>query len=222
MSNKKEEYNIEILVDKESKKDSVEIVENELDIEINKNTARVFSGITKFNVDLKREKLKDSFYKSIKKSNNLALLKDDSSLERIKKVIDNVEEVEILLKKLLTYVKDSVEEFFEIINKISTHADGDCVISTDSIDPITSDLSLGTIKQILKWDMSWSNDHHLELSELVELLSNSDNLSDLESNIRNKMKSKTIWDIISSNILEKEVSLNYVIGQIDNFKKNKG
>ena len=184
-------------------------------IGINKDSSDKCEAISEqlFLVTIKRSKQIDpQIYVKINENLKIGILSDSSSRKRAEEVFKAVYEVEIQLRKLLLYLPDLVETYYDILlqhgkylDKCKSKDTENNLIFKKNLDTLVSYLTLGEIIEILGYDFSWSS-RQLTVSDLNELLSSSSSFDDLETKFSEKCRAIIIWDVIAKEILQKDIS----------------
>lgn len=185
-------------------------VQNILDrIGINKDSSDKCEAISEqlFLVTIKRSKQIDpQVYVKINENLKIGILSDSSSRKRAEEVFKTVYEVEIQLRKLLLYLPDLIEAYYDILSQHGKYLDKCKSKDTENnLETLVSYLTLGEIIEILGYDFSWSS-RQLTVSDLNELLSSSSSFDDLKTKFSEKCKAIIIWDVIAKEILQKDIS----------------
>ena len=184
-------------------------------IGINKDSSDKCEAISEqlFLVTIKRSKQIDpQIYVKINENLKIGILSDSSSRERAEEVFKAVYEVEIQLRKLLLYLPDLVETYYDILlqhgkylDKCKSKDTENNLIFKKNLDTLVSYLTLGEIIEILGYDFSWYS-HQLTANDLNELLNNSSSFDDFKAKFGEKCKAIIIWDVIAKEILQKDIS----------------
>lgn len=162
---------------------------------------------------IKRSKQIDpQIYVKIHKSLEIGILSDSSSRERAEEVFKAIYEVEIQLRKLLLYLPDLVETYYDILlqhgkylDKCKSKDTENNLIFKKNLDTLVSYLTLGEIIEILGYDFSWSS-RQLTANDLNELLNSSRSFDDFKAKFSEKCRAIIIWDVIAKEILQKDIS----------------
>ena len=170
----------------------------------------------------KEEPITDDIYEKIKNDPCISILSDSASKARAAEVLDKVYDVETQLRKLLLHVSDLVEVYFEIFGQHGKYTK-DFVAKRQisrqgSLDPITSHLTLGEMKDILATDLSWAN-KGITAKDLLDALNRSADLAALKSHFTEKLKPQTLWDIIAENVLHSSTPWNDVLNDLKVLKE---
>lgn len=181
-----------------------------------------------FLVTIKRSKRIDpQIYANINKSLKIGILSDSSSRKRAEEVFKAIYEVEIQLRKLLLYLPDLVETYYDILlqhgkylDKCKSKDTENNLIFKNNLETLVSYLTLGEIIEILGYDFSWSS-RQLTVSDLNELLSSSSSFDDLKTKFSEKCKAIIIWDVIAKEILQKDISWKDMKDKLSNLKKHR-
>ena len=184
-------------------------------IGINKDSSDKCEAISEqlFLVTIKRSKQIDpQIYVKINENLKIGILSDSSSRKRAEEVFKTVYEVEIQLRKLLLYLPDLIEAYYDILlqhgkylDKCKSKDTENNLIFKNNLETLVSYLTLGEIIEILGYDFSWSS-RQLTVSDLNELLSSSSSFDDLKTKFSEKCKAIIIWDVIAKEILQKDIS----------------
>ena len=180
-------------------------------IGINKDSSDKCEAISEqlFLVTIKRSKQIDpQIYVKINENLKIGILSDSSSRERAEEVFKAVYEVEIQLRKLLLYLPDLVETYYDILlqhgkylDKCKSKDTENNLIFKNNLETLVSYLTLGEIIEILGYDFSWSS-HQLTANDLNKLLNSSSSFDDFKA----KCRVIIIWDVIAKEILQKDIS----------------
>ena len=164
--------------------------------------------------------LSDSDYLSIRNEPNVSILSDSESRQRITEVLDRVYDVETQLRKLLLHVSDLEITYFDILNNKYTkgYVDKRAISISGKLDPVTSHLTLGQMKDILGFDLSWRK-RQLTAQDIAELLNVADSFDSLKVKFNNKMQNKTMWDVIAINVLHTEKRWIDINGDLNKLKE---
>lgn len=174
-----------------------------------------------FIVSVKKEpSLSDDDYRAMREDPNVSILSDSESRQRITEVLDKVYDVETQLRKLLLHVSDLVETYFDILNNKYTkgYVDQRAISISGKLDPITSHLTLGQMKDILGYDLSWKK-RQLAAQDVADLLNEADSFEDLKRKLNEKMQEKTIWSVIATNVLRTKDGWTDVNGDLNKLKE---
>lgn len=204
-------------------------VQNILDrIGINKDSSDKCEAISEqlFLVTIKRSKQIDpQIYVKINENLKIGILSDSSSRKRAEEVFKAVYEVEIQLRKLLLYLPDLIEAYYDILlqhgkylDKCKSKDTENNLIFKNNLETLVSYLTLGEIIEILGYDFSWSS-RQLTASNLNELLSSSSSFDDLKTKFSEKCKAIIIWDVIAKEILQKDISWKDMKIKLNNLKE---
>lgn len=184
-------------------------------IGINKDSSDKCEVISEqlFLVTIKRSKQIDpQIYVKINENLKIGILSDSSSRKRAEEVFKAVYEVEIQLRKLLLYLPDLIEAYYNILlqhgkylDKCKSKDTENNLIFKNNLETLVSYLTLGEIIEILGYDFSWSS-RQLTASDLNELLSSSSSFDDLKTKFSEKCRAIIIWDVIAKEILQKDIS----------------
>lgn len=184
-------------------------------IGINKDSSDKFEAMSEqlFLVTIKRSKQIDpQIYVKINENLKIGILSDSSSRKRAEEVFKAVYEVEIQLRKLLLYLPDLIEAYYDILlqhgkylDKCKSKDTENNLIFKNNLETLVSYLTLGEIIEILGYDFSWSS-RQLTTSDLNELLSSSSSFDDLKTKFSEKCRAIIIWDVIAKEILQKDIS----------------
>ena len=184
-------------------------------IGIKKDSSDKFEAMSEklFLVTIKRsEQIDPQIYANIHKSLEIGILSDSSSRKRAEEVFKAVYEVEIQLRKLLLYLPDLVEMYYDILlqhgkylDKCKSKDTENNLIFKKNLDTLVSYLTLGEIIEILGYDFSWSS-HQLTADDLNELLNRSSSFEDFKAKFGEKCRAIIIWDVIAKEILQKDIS----------------
>ncbi|MBF1030607.1 MAG: hypothetical protein HXL03_00495 [Candidatus Nanosynbacter sp.] len=184
-------------------------------IGINKDSSDKCEAISEqlFLVTIKRSKQIDpQIYVKINENLKIGILSDSSSRKRAEEVFKAVYEVEIQLRKLLLYLPDLIEAYYDILlqhgkylDKCKSKDTENNLIFKKNLDTLVSYLTLGEIIEILGYDFSWYS-HQLTANDLNELLNNSSSFDDFKAKFGEKCKAIIIWDVIAKEILQKDIS----------------
>jgi hypothetical protein len=88
-----------------------------------------------------------------------------------------------------------------------------------SLDPLECTQFDDLIKLITAEVSEWSEDKHLYVTDILELLSSSDSLTEVRNHLKNKLKKHSFWDIFAQYFQDKQQweqmkkSLNFVINE---------
>ncbi|MDP3445598.1 MAG: hypothetical protein Q8T08_22280 [Ignavibacteria bacterium] len=187
--------------------------------EKNKINYRAVDGL--YIVSVERElSLSDSDYSSIRDEPNMSILSDSESRQRITEVLDRVYDVETQLRKLLLHVSDLEITYFDILNNKYTkgYVDKRSISISGKLDPVTSHLTLGQMKDILGSDLSWRKSQ-LSAQDIADLLSAVNSFSIFKSKFDEKMQEKTMWDVIAVNVLHTEKRWIDINGDLNKLKE---
>ena len=197
-------------------------------IGIKKDSSDKFEAMSEklFLVTIKRsEQIDPQIYANIHKSLEIGILSDSSSRKRAEEVFKAVYEVEIQLRKLLLYLPDLVEMYYDILlqhgkylDKCKSKDTENNLIFKKNLDTLVSYLTLGEIIEILGYDFSWSS-RQLTASNLNELLSSSSSFDDLKTKFSEKCKAIIIWDVIAKEILQKDISWKDMKNKLNKLKE---
>lgn len=186
-----------------------------------KITQRPINGL--FMVKAEKETpLTEEEYAKIKDSPDIAIMGDSLSRERIAAVLDRIYDVETLLRKLLLHAYDLIDTFFEVFSASKYTKDfrnSKCVTRRGSLNPITSHLTLGEMKDILGVDLSWSKREAISAQELHELLQSVSDVESLKSEFATKVKAQTVWDVIAENVLKTKTTWTDVHSELKSLKE---
>lgn len=182
---------------------------------LKKDSSDKFEAISEqlFLVTIKRSKQIDpQIYVKINENLKIGILSDSSSRKRAEEVFKAIYEVEIQLRKLLLYLPDLVETYYDILlqhgkylDKCKSKNTENNLIFKNNLETLVSYLTLGEIIEILGYDFSWSS-RQLTISDLNELLSSSSSFDDLKTKFSEKCKAIIIWGVIVKEILQKDIS----------------
>ena len=197
-------------------------------IGIKKDSSDKFEAMSEklFLVTIKRSKQIDpQIYVKINENLKIGILSDSSSRKRAEEVFKAVYEVEIQLRKLLLYLPDLVETYYDILlqhgkylDKCKSKDTENNLIFKKNLDTLVSYLTLGEIIEILGYDFSWSS-RQLTASDLNELLSSSSSFDDLKTKFSEKCKAIIIWDVIAKEILQKDISWKDMKNKLNELKE---
>ena len=197
-------------------------------IGIKKDSSDKFEAMSEqlFLVTIKRGKqIGPQIYANINKSLKIGILSDSSSRERAEEVFRAVYEVEIQLRKLLLYLPDLVETYYDILlqhgkylDKCKSKDTENSLIFKKNLDTLVSYLTLGEIIEILGYDFSWSS-HQPTASDLNELLNSSSSFDDFKTKFNEKGKVTLVWDVITKEVLRKDLSWEDMKDKLSNLKK---
>lgn len=186
-----------------------------------KTTHRPINGL--FMVKAEKETpLTEAEYEKIKASPDMAILGDSLSRKRIAEVLDKTYDVEMQLRKLLLHSYDLIDTFFEVFSEskyTKEFRSSKSIARRGSLNPITSHLTLGEMKDILGVDLSWNKRKAVSAQELHELLQSVDDLKSLKSEFSNKVKVQTVWDVIAENVLKVNTEWNDVSNELKGLKE---
>ena len=184
-------------------------------IGINKDSSDKCEAISEqlFLVTIKRSKQIDpQIYVKINENLKIGILSDSSSRKRAEEVFKAVYEAEIQLRKLLLYLPDLIEAYYDILlqhgkylDKCKSKDTENNLIFKNNLETLVSYLTLGEVIEILGYDFSWSS-RQLTVSDLNELLSSSSSFDDLKTKFSEKYRAIIIWDVIAKEILQKDIS----------------
>jgi len=211
---------IEFLVKAKNWQEVVAIFRDELKINKGKrnNSDRDIDGFFIVKVEIELAKLDDDFYKKVKASSKLAIISNpfDNSLRNA--IMKEVYKAECHLKRLLLNVSDLVENYFEYFKKpyVQEFSSQKDLIIKSQIDPATSHLALEDLIVIFGTDLSWQN-KTISPSQLLEILSIEDRQK-ATGLLKEKLRSNTVWDEISKNLLKTKCKWNEIDGDIKKLK----
>jgi len=161
----------------------------------------------------KQDPIADEIYEKIKSDPCISILSDSESRMRAAEVLDKVYDVETQLRKLLLHISDIVGVYFDIFSKHGKYTKDfvakKAISKQDSLDPITSHLTLGEMKDILSTDLSWAN-KGITAEDLLDALNKSADLAALKGHFTDKLKPQTLWDVIAKNVLHSNTPWNDV------------
>ena len=133
-------------------------------IGINKDSSDKCEAISEqlFLVTIKRSKQIDpQVYVKINENLKIGILSDSSSRKRAEEVFKAVYEVEIQLRKLLLYLPDLIEAYYDILlqhgkylDKCKSKDTENNLIFKNNLETLVSYLTLGEIIEILGYDFS--------------------------------------------------------------------
>ena len=133
-------------------------------IGINKDSSDECEAISEqlFLVTIKRSKQIDpQIYVKINENLKIGILSDSSSRKRAEEVFKAVYEVEIQLRKLLLYLPDLIEAYYDILlqhgkylDKCKSKDTENNLIFKNNLETLVSYLTLGEIIEILGYDFS--------------------------------------------------------------------
>ena len=197
-------------------------------IGINKDSSDECEAISEqlFLVTIKRsEQIDPQIYANIHKSLEIGILSDSSSRERAEEVFRAVYEVEIQLRKLLLYLPDLVETYYDILlqhgkylDKCKSKDTENSLIFKKNLDTLVSYLTLGEIIEILGYDFSWSS-RQLTANDIKDLLSNSNSFDDFKKQVTNKSSITLVWDVIADEILQNSLPWEDIKKKLSELKK---
>lgn len=158
-------------------------------------------------------------YRLMRDNNCVSILSDSESRKRISEVLDKVYDVETQLRKLLLHVSDLVEAYFDILKNKYTqgYVEKKSISIEGKLDPITSHLTLGQMKDILGYDLSWSK-RQLSAADIKELIDETEDFAKLRTRIGEKLLPKTIWDVIAANVLRCDHKWTDINGDLNKLK----
>ncbi len=161
--------------------------------------------------------LTDDEYKSIRQEPSLSIVSDSESRKRTSEVLDKVYDVETQLRKLLLHVTDLVE--IDILRNKYTqdYADKKAISVAGKLDPITSHLTLGQMKDILGTDLSWSQ-KILTAQDVGNILDDATDFEQFKTKLGEQLKRKTVWDVIAKNLLHSTKEWDEVKGYLNKLK----
>ena len=152
-------------------------------------------------------------------------MSDSSSRKRAEEVFKAVYEVEIQLRKLLLSLPDLIEAYYDILlqhgkylDKCKSKDTENNLIFKKNLDTLVSYLTLGEIIEILGYDFSWSS-RQLTANDLNELLSSSSSFDDFKTKFNEKGKVTLVWDVITKEVLRKDLSWEDMKDKLSNLKK---
>lgn len=197
-------------------------------IGINKDSSDKCEAISEqlFLVTIKRSKQIDpQIYVKINENLKIGILSDSSSRERAEEVFRAVYEVEIQLRKLLLYLPDLVETYYDILlqhgkylDKCKSKDTENSLIFKKNLDTLVSYLTLGEIIEILGYDFSWSS-RQLTANDIKDLLSNSNSFDDFKKQVTNKSSITLVWDVIADEILQNSLPWEDIKKKLSELKK---
>lgn len=197
-------------------------------IGIKKDSSDKFEAMSEklFLVTIKRsEQIDPQIYANIHKSLEIGILSDSSSRERAEEVFRAVYEVEIQLRKLLLYLPDLVETYYDILlqhgkylDKCKSKDTENSLIFKKNLDTLVSYLTLGEIIEILEYDFSWSS-RQLTANDIKDLLSNSNSFDDFKKQVTNKSSITLVWDVIADEILQNSLPWEDIKKKLSELKK---
>ena len=212
---------LEIVVSVKNWDEAVQLLEDVGIDEKTKTTHRPINGL--FMVKAEKEvPFTEDEYKKIKDSPDMAILGDSLSRKRIAEVLDKIYDVETLLRKLLLHSYDLFDTFFDVFSEskyTKEFRSNKFVTRKGSLNPITSHLTLGEMKDILGVDLSWHKRKMVSAQELHELLQTVDDIDGLKSEFANKVKVHTVWDVIAENVLKTKTEWNDVNNELKGLKE---
>ena len=175
---------------------------------------------------IKRSKQIDpQIYVKINENLKIGILSDSSSRKRAEEVFKAVYEVEIQLRKLLLSLPDLIEAYYDILlqhgkylDKCKSKDTENNLIFKKNLDTLVSYLTLGEIIEILGYDFSWSS-RQLTANDLNELLSSSSSFDDFKTKFNEKGKVTLVWDVITKEVLRKDLSWEDMKDKLSNLKK---
>ena len=197
-------------------------------IGIKKDSSDKFEAMSEklFLVTIKRsEQIDPQIYANIHKSLEIGILSDSSSRERAEEVFRAVYEVETQLRKLLLYLPDLVETYYDILlqhgkylDKCKSKDTENSLIFKKNLDTLVSYLTLGEIIEILGYDFSWSS-RQLTANDIKDLLSNSNSFDDFKKQVTNKSSITLVWDVIADEILQNSLPWEDIKKKLSELKK---
>ena len=110
--------------------------------------------------------------------------------------------------------------YFDILNNKYTkgYVDKRSISISGKLDPVTSHLTLGQMKDILGSDLSWRKSQ-LSAQDIADLLSAVNSFSSFKSKFDEKMQEKTMWDVIAVNVLHTEKRWIDINGDLNKLKE---
>jgi ligand-binding sensor protein len=173
-----------------------------------KITRRNINGLFMVLAQLDGSMLTDDFYQKIRDDKDTSILADSASWKRNREVLNEIYKVETELRKLLLHVLDLVEAFYDMFSKTQyakKFANNKAVTYRDHLDPLTSRLMLGEMIEVLEFDLSWSK-KDLTAANLLSLLQDVTDISELRTRLEERLKPKRPWTIISDVVLSQPVN----------------
>jgi surface antigen len=161
----------------------------------------------------------DTVYVRIRDSQKLSIVSDSASAKRSIEILESIYKIEMLLRRTLLYISRSVKAYNERISAAalsSGNKQANSIIPANSLDPITSSLTLSEIIDLLT-KQTWAPD--LSSATLLDLLNEVEDFSSFRAKIKAHLEPPTIWDTISNTLLEKEVKWKEVGERLDKLKK---
>lgn len=212
---------LEIVVPAKSWDEAVQLLEGIGLDKKTKTTHRPINGL--FMVKAEKEvPFTEAEYEKIKANPDMAILGDSLSRKRIAEVLDKIYDVETQLRKLLLHSYDLFDTFFEVFSESKYTREfrtNKSITRRGSLNPITSHLALGEMKDILGVDLSWHKRKAVSAQELHELLQSVDDIDGLKNNFANKVKVHTVWDVIAENVLRADIEWNDINNELKDLKK---
>ena len=212
---------LEIVVSAKNWDEAVQLLEDVGIDEKTKTTHRPINGL--FMVKAEKEiPFTEAEYEKIKASPDIAILGDSLSRKRIADVLDKIYDVETQLRKLLLHSYDLFDTFFEVFGEskyTKEFRSNKSIARRGSLNPITSHLTLGEMKDVLGVDLSWHKRKMVSAQELHELLQTVDDIDGLKNEFANKVKVHTVWDVIAENVLKTKIEWNDVNNELKGLKE---
>lgn len=147
--------------------------------------------------------LSDEQYEVIKKHDNIAILADNDSRERAKLVNEAIHPVEVKLHKLLLYVSNAIDGYYDHIRsskRLKPYKDLHTISLKGRYDPVTAELDLGEMMSIFQLDISKAA-KVMTMGDISELMRDAKDYDELKKNIEKSTDKRTFWDVIASELL---------------------
>lgn len=154
------------------------------------------------------EFLTDEFYENIRQRQNIGIISDTASWKRSKVILNEVYRAENELRKLLLHVIDLVPFFYLYIAEKSKYTktlpSQQRITFKDNLNPLSSMITLGELMVIFETDLSWSG-RQPTVDEIRSMLRDANDLSAFNAMVNQRLTPKSIWSVISENVLQSPV-----------------
>ena len=211
---------VELLVKAASEKEARSITSNVAGYTLNATITKHSPGYFIISDVFSSAELNGDFYSKVKIANNLAILSDTSQKLRRDAILEEADNVESCLRKLLLRVNAFIEDYYYLFLRPYTkdHAEKQTAIMAGDVDPITSQLTFDAMVLILGTDISWGQLQLNTPHDMLKLIDGVDDLKALRDKLSEKLKAKLVWDIISENVLLKQYTWPEVAGMVNKIK----
>lgn len=155
----------------------------------------------------KQDLLDDDSYQQANKNSRISIVSDSLLQPRVANILGLIYEVETTLRRALLYVANSIKAYTRVISSSAQNLEGksmETISIQGSLDPITSELTLAEMVELLSKNISWA-DKPLSAKEVLELLEGANDISEFKNNLKLKVKPQIVWSVIAKNVLTEDV-----------------